>query len=158
MYAVGIDVSKDESTVAVIQPFGVVIAEPYKVRHTETDLRKLADYLKSLPGETKVIMEYTGRYYEPIARCLHNEGIFISVVNAILIANYRQKIESAFDGFFIAFAPFFESREYHRNMLHGNVYPWNSLLCITCLFICGRNNIMNNSLQIHCIYFIESIL
>lgn len=90
MYAAGIDVSKDDSTVAVIQPFGVVIAEPYKVRHTESDLRKLADYLKSLPGETKVIMEYTGHYYEPIARYLHNEGIFVSVVNAILIANYNE--------------------------------------------------------------------
>lgn len=33
-------------------------------------------------------MEYTGCYYEPIARFLHNEGIYVSVVNAILIHNY----------------------------------------------------------------------
>ena len=44
--------------------------------------------MKLLPGETKVVMEYTGNYYEPIARYLHNEGIYVSVVNAILLHNY----------------------------------------------------------------------
>ena len=72
MNAVGIDVSKGKSTVAVIQPFGVVIAEPFDVSHTESDLNKLVQLIKSLSGETKVVMEYTGAYYEPIANALHN--------------------------------------------------------------------------------------
>ncbi len=88
MNAVGIDVSKGKSTVAVIQPFGVVIAEPFDVFHTDSDLRKLTDFIKSLSGETKVVMEYTGTYYEPIANALHNEGIFVSVVNPLLIDDY----------------------------------------------------------------------
>ncbi len=88
MNAVGIDVSKGKSTVAVIQPFGVVIAEPFDVLHTDSDLKKLADFIKSLSGETKVVMEYTGAYYEPIANALHNEGIFVSVVNPLLIDDY----------------------------------------------------------------------
>ena len=88
MNAVGIDVSKGKSTVAVIQPFGVVIAEPFDVLHTDSDLKKLADFIKSLSGETKVVMEYTGTYYEPIANVLHNEGIFVSVVNPLLIDDY----------------------------------------------------------------------
>ena len=33
-------------------------------------------------------MEYTGRYYEPIAQYLHEAGIFVSVVNAILAHDY----------------------------------------------------------------------
>ena len=33
-------------------------------------------------------MEYTGKYYEPIANVLHNTGIFVSVVNAILVHDY----------------------------------------------------------------------
>lgn len=33
-------------------------------------------------------MEYTGRYYEPIAWYLHEAGIFVSVVNAILAHDY----------------------------------------------------------------------
>ena len=88
MNAVGIDVSKGKSTVAVIQPFGVVIAEPFDVFHTDSDLKKLTDFIKSLSGETKVAMEYTGTYYEPIANALHNEGIFVSVVNPLLIEDY----------------------------------------------------------------------
>jgi transposase len=88
MNAVGIDVSKGKSTVAVIQPFGVVIAQPFDVLHTDSDLKTLAAFIKSLPGETKVVMEYTGTYYEPIANALHNEGIFVSVVNPLLIDDY----------------------------------------------------------------------
>ena len=88
MNAVGIDVSKGKSTVAVIQPFGVVIAEPFDVPHTDSDLKKLVTFIKSLSGETKVVMEYTGAYYEPIANALHNAGIFVSVVNPLLIDDY----------------------------------------------------------------------
>ena len=58
MNAVGIDVSKGKSTVAVIQPFGVVIAEPFDVLHTDSDLKKLVSFIKSLSGETKVVMEH----------------------------------------------------------------------------------------------------
>ncbi len=88
MNAVGIDVSKRKSTVAVIQPFGVVIAEPFDVLHTESDLKELVTFIKSLSGETKVVMEYTGTYYEPIANALHNAGVFVSVVNPLLIDDY----------------------------------------------------------------------
>lgn len=88
MNAIGIDVSKGKSTVAVIQPFGVVIAEPFDVLHTDSDLKKLVAFIKSLSGETKVVMEYTGTYYEPIANALHNAGIFVSVVNPLLIDDY----------------------------------------------------------------------
>jgi transposase len=88
MNAIGIDVSKGKSTVAVIQPLGIVIAQPFDVLHTDSDLKKLAAFIKSLSGETKVVMEYTGTYYEPIANALHNEGIFVSVVNPLLIDDY----------------------------------------------------------------------
>lgn len=88
MNAVGIDVSKGHSTVAIVQPFGVVIAEPFEVLHTDSDLSRLVDLIKSLSGETRVVMEYTGAYYEPIANALHNSGIFVSVVNPLLINDY----------------------------------------------------------------------
>jgi transposase len=88
MNAVGIDVSKGKSMVAAMRPCGEVVVKPFEVRHTASDLRKLADYLKSLVGETRVIMEYTGRYYQPIARYLHEAGIFVSAVHAKLIHDY----------------------------------------------------------------------
>lgn len=33
-------------------------------------------------------MEYTGTYYEPVANALHNAGIFVSVVNPLVIDDY----------------------------------------------------------------------
>ncbi|MBR4012821.1 MAG: transposase, partial [Clostridia bacterium] len=90
MNAVGIDVSKGKSTLVIMRPFGEVVASPYEVDHTESELKDLARFLKSLPGETRVLMEYTGRYYEPIARYLHEADIFVSVVNAIIAHDYSK--------------------------------------------------------------------
>ena len=64
------------------------MASPFDVIHNDSDLKKLAQLIKSLPGESKVVMEYTGTYFEPIAQYLHNNGIFVSVVNALLIHDY----------------------------------------------------------------------
>ena len=88
MNAVGIDVSKGKSTIAVVRPLGKVLVNPFDVRHTAIELGALARSLKSLDGETRVIMEHTGRYYEPIARFLHEAGLFVSAVNPLLIRQY----------------------------------------------------------------------
>lgn len=88
MNAVGIDVSKGKSTVAVMRPFGEVVAEPFEVPHTDAELRKLACFLEKLPGETRIVMEYTGNYWQPIAKVLHDAGLFVSAVNALLIYKY----------------------------------------------------------------------
>lgn len=88
MNAVGIDVSKGKSMVAIMQPCGVVVAEPFEVSHDGQALSELVERVKRLPGETKAVMEYTGAYYEPIANALHNAGIFVSAVNPLLIDDY----------------------------------------------------------------------
>jgi len=88
MNAAGIDVSKGRSTVAVVRPFGEVVRLPFDVLHTGSELGKLANFLLSLDGETRVVMEFTGRYYEPIAHALCEAGLFVSVVNPILIKEY----------------------------------------------------------------------
>ena len=88
MNAVGIDISKGKSMIAVMRPFGEVVASPYEISHTERELKELTRFLKSLSGETKVIMEYTGKYYQPIAQYLREAGIFVSAVNAILVHDY----------------------------------------------------------------------
>jgi len=88
MNAVGIDVSKGKSMVAVLRPLGVVVAKPFEVVHTAQELGKLSDFLKSLDGETKVVMEHTGRYYEPVAQVIHERGLTVSAVNPLLIKEY----------------------------------------------------------------------
>jgi len=88
MNAVGIDVSKGKSMVSVVRPFGELVVKPYEVRHTSSELSELASSLKNLEGETKVVLEHTGRYYEPVAQTLHDAGIFVSAVNPLLIKEY----------------------------------------------------------------------
>ena len=91
MNAVGVDVSKGKSTIAVLRPFGEIVVSPFDVFHNPKELGELVTLLKSLDGETKVVMEYTGNYYLPIAQFLQNNGFFVSVINAILIHDYGNK-------------------------------------------------------------------
>lgn len=86
--AVGIDVSKGKSTVAVLQPGGVMIRKPFDVLHTSGELKELSNYLGTLEGDTKIVMECTGRYHEPMALVLHDAGLFVSLVNPHLIKNF----------------------------------------------------------------------
>lgn len=88
MNAVGVDVSKGKSMVTIRRPFNETVAKPFEVRHTGSELKQLADYLKSLDGETRVVMEHTGRYYEQIAQYLHDAGLYVSAVNPKLIKDY----------------------------------------------------------------------
>ena len=88
MNAAGIDVSSSKSTVAVLRPFGEVVKLPFDVRHSAEELASLAKQLKSIEGETRVVMEHTGRYYESIAKVLHEAGLYVSAVNPLLIKEY----------------------------------------------------------------------
>lgn len=88
MNAVGIDVSKGKSTVTIRKPGDVVIMPPCDIPHTQAAIHCLIEKLQSLDGETKVCMEHTGRYYEPVATWLSDAGIFVSAVNPILIRDF----------------------------------------------------------------------
>ena len=85
MNAAGIDVSSRKSTVAVLRPFGEVVRVPFEVSHSAEGLASLVQQLKAIDGETRVVMEHTGRYYEAVANVLHEAGFFVSAVNPLLI-------------------------------------------------------------------------
>ena len=92
MFAVGVDVSNGRSTVAVLQSKTKVILKPFEVPHTPEALGRLVDKLNSLDGETRVIMEHTGRYYESIAMFLDSAGFFVSALNPLLFKDYQEGI------------------------------------------------------------------
>lgn len=54
--AVGIDVSKGRSTIAVLRPGGITIRRPFDVSHSSADLSSLVQYIGSLEGDTRVVM------------------------------------------------------------------------------------------------------
>lgn len=84
MNAVGIDVSKGKSTVTIRRPGNEVLLPLCDFPHTQSCINGLIEQIKSPDGETKVCMEHTGRYYEPVASWLSDAGIFVSAVNPIL--------------------------------------------------------------------------
>ena len=41
MNAVGIDVSKGKSMVAIMRPFGEIVSAPFEIKHTASDINSL---------------------------------------------------------------------------------------------------------------------
>ena len=60
--AVGIDVSKGKSTVAVRRPGGEVVLTPFPVEHDAAGLSGLVRTLQNLDGDIRIVMEHTGMY------------------------------------------------------------------------------------------------
>lgn len=89
MNAVGIDVSKRKSTVAILRPGGTVVVKPFDVPHLSADFQSLIKLIRELDGETRIVMECTGRYYEPVARELSYSGFFVSTLNPQIIHNFQ---------------------------------------------------------------------
>lgn len=88
MNAVGIDVSKGKSMVAIMRPFGEIVEAPFELKHSSSDISALIKLIKSVDGESRVVMEYTGRYHEVLAHQLSHAGIFTSTVNPKLIKDF----------------------------------------------------------------------
>ena len=85
MNAAGIDVSKGKSMVAALRPMGEVALLPREFLHTEVGLEQMAYAIIALGEDTRVIMEATGRYHEPVAAALHEYGIYVCVLNPLFI-------------------------------------------------------------------------
>lgn len=62
MTSVGIDVSKDKSTVCILRPYGEVVALPYEILHAESEISTLVSRIQSIDGEVRIVMEATGVY------------------------------------------------------------------------------------------------
>ncbi|SFS18857.1 Transposase [Enterocloster citroniae] len=89
MNAVGIDVSKRKSTVAILRPGGEVVASPFDVPHLSGCFQPLIQHIRALIGQTRIVMECTGRYYEPVARQLSQAGFFVCAVNPQIIHGFQ---------------------------------------------------------------------
>jgi transposase len=94
MNAVGIDVSKRKSMVAILRPGGEVVAKPFEVPHLSGNIQSLIHQIQSLDGESRIVMECTGHYYESIAHELTSAGLFVSAVNSQIIRNYQDEDNS----------------------------------------------------------------
>lgn len=88
MISVGIDVSKGKSMICILKPYGEIISMPYEIKHTKEQLSILAKKINSFMDEVKVVLEATGIYHLPILRYLLERGIFVSVINPLVMKKY----------------------------------------------------------------------
>ena len=78
MISVGIDVSKEKSTVCILKPYGEIVCSPFEIQHMEKDLEGFHNLLEKLDGEIRIVMEATGIYHLPVLTFLHDKGYFVS--------------------------------------------------------------------------------
>lgn len=90
MISVGIDVSKEKSTICILKPYGEIVCNPFEVQHVEAELASLDSMLSKLDGEIKIVMEATGVYHLPILTFFHEKGYFISVINPFAMKKYAK--------------------------------------------------------------------
>jgi len=88
MNAVGIDVSKGKSTVVALAPGGKFLSRPFDVLHTKSGIKELVSFVRTLDGDTRILMEHTGRYYEPLLQWLAASDLFVTAVNPKLIKDF----------------------------------------------------------------------
>jgi hypothetical protein len=89
MISVGIDVSKEKSTVCIMKAYGEIMTGPFELDHEKSQLKALAKMLHGMKEETRVVMEATGIYHLPIMTYLTDEGFFVSVINPYQMKQYR---------------------------------------------------------------------
>ena len=89
MLSVGIDVSKEKSTVCAMRPLGEILVMPFEISHTDSDLSEVVRMITRLDSDVKIVMEATGIYHLPVATFLREKGLFISVINPYEIKLYR---------------------------------------------------------------------
>jgi transposase len=83
----GVDVSKEKSTLACIDSQNKVILEPFSMNHTHQDmnstLRRIQELSKKLGDKPVVVMESTGHYYRIVFYLFYNAGFPVVVINPL---------------------------------------------------------------------------
>lgn len=88
MISIGIDISKEKSTVCMLRPYGEVVEAPYDVNHDEKSLDALIKIIKSFDEDVKVVLEATGGYHQVVVTKLLEAEIFTVVVNPYIMKKY----------------------------------------------------------------------
>lgn len=134
MYAIGIDVSKGKSTIA-INHNGILLEKPFEIKHTDEGLKTLTDKINDFKkGDIKFVMEATGIYHLPILLKLLELQYFVCVENAFLIKKYF---------LFYIHAPYYRS---YFHTLIPILFPYSQVLLVM------------NYLKVSDLYFFLSFL
>ena len=88
MIAVGIDVSKSKSTVAILNSDGTPLARPFNMAHTLPEMNSFVERLRAFDAPVTILMEYTGHYHYPVLKKLQAEGFPVCLINPYQMKKY----------------------------------------------------------------------
>ena len=91
MLSVGIDVSKEKSTVCAMRQFGEIVVSPFEITHTDSQLSELTRMLNRIDNDVRIVLEATGIYHLPVATYLRDQGFFVAVINPYEMKLYRSQ-------------------------------------------------------------------
>ena len=66
-----------------------IIKESFEVLHTVEEMSMLADYIGSLDGEIRIVMESTGHYHLPVCTISVSKGFLYVLKMHILYDNFH---------------------------------------------------------------------
>ena len=68
-------------------PFDEIVYKPFKIKHATNDINLLIELINSVEGESRIVMEHTGRYYEVLAKkCVHFKNLNNSTTFSLRLA------------------------------------------------------------------------
>ncbi len=88
MLAVGIDVSKSKSAVAILNQDGSVHTNPFEFHHTKPEMNALSKYLKDQNQPITILMENTGHYHYPVLKAFQEAELPVCLINAYQMKKY----------------------------------------------------------------------
>lgn len=88
MISIGIDISKDKSTICALKGGSETIWKPFDLMHLQSDMQSFISKLEALTGELRIVMEATGKYHLPILYSLKSKGYFVTVVNPLKMKQF----------------------------------------------------------------------
>ena len=88
MIAVGIDVSKSKSTVAILNGDGSIRAKPFDVHHVADELQALVDYIKRTSETPTILMEPTSHYHYPLLKAFTEADLPVCLINPYQMKKY----------------------------------------------------------------------
>ena len=88
MFAIGIDVSKFKSTIAIIKD-GDIFTKPFTINHSQEGFDNFECKLKGIDkSQIKIVMESTGIYHLTLLTKLLENNYFVCVENAFLLKKF----------------------------------------------------------------------
>lgn len=92
MISIGIDISKDKSTIFALKDGSETIWKPFNLNHLEADMNDFLLKLKTLSSEVRIVMEATGSYHLPVLYYLKSAGFFVSVINPLKMKQFSRSM------------------------------------------------------------------